>query len=284
MAEEMDMLEQLLQEHKYQLANIYLKNCFANNTSSKTEYERLVAFLFNMYDINIPINEKEQYVQEAEAATNIFSENMTLTNENLLYVSDMFSRIRKLRRRLQKEITMQKEIRLKRELQNNEQLLNKLFKAQYELTAKKTKEDFNQQLRDIQSLDQTLNFSLLTIEQKKRYEEMADLMQQTVESFLANEENNRIKLYNQLAIKSFKEANDLFKGDMSYYQSNFMNLRSLCENYLCIYDEKYLMNTTMMYFNIVYSEILTNLGTYEMKYYMTELSIITPKKSLDEVN
>lgn len=277
-------LERLLNEHKYQLTTIYLKNIFVKNTNNKEEYERLVEFLFDMCTVNIPINEKEMYLNEAEVATTIFSENMKLTDENLQYIASMFSRIRKLRRRLLKEITSLKEQRLQSDLKNNEQVLEQLFTAQYELTAtKKTKGEFNQQLRSIQMLDQALNFSLLTAEQKKRYEEMADLMQQTVESFLANEEHHRIKMYNQAAIKSFKKANELFRVDSSFYQANFNNLRSLCESYLCIYDEKYLMSTAMMYFNLVYSEILSNLGTDEMKYFMTELSIMTPKKSLDEV-
>ena len=277
-------LKLLLEEHKYRLANIYLKNRFSKNTSSKVEYDQLVDFLFNMCDINIPIHEKEQYINESEVATTIFSENMDVTYENLQYVSNKFSEIRKLRRRIQKEVTAIKEQRLEKELQNNAVLLDKLFSAQYILTVEsKSKEEFDQQLREIQALDKSLNFALLTVEQRKKYEEMADLMQQTVESFLAEEENQRIKIYNQAAIKSFKKALELFKSNISLYQANFNNLRSLCETYLCIYDEKYLTSTAMMYFNLVYSEILSNLGTDEMKYFMTELSIMTPKRNLDEV-
>ena len=94
--------------------------------------------------------------------------------------------------------------------------------------------------------------------------------------------NQRLKQYNLDAISDFQKAFETFKQNEDDYQSNFQLLRTLITDHLACYEEKYLMSAAMVYYNMVYGYILHTLATDIIKFFITELTITTKKKEIDE--
>ena len=77
--------------------------------------------------------------------------------------------------------------------------------------------------------------------------------------------------YNKEAIKSFKQALDLFNSDNVGFQENESSLIELAARYLFVFDLRKLYAETSIYYNI-YEQIFNNLSD-EGKFLLTERAL-----------
>lgn len=140
------------------------------------------------------------------------------------------------------------------------------------LRASKNRNEFNSVLEEVSALDEEFDKTNFVARQKSKYEQITSDCQKIVDQKLKEFDRLDNIEYNKKAVALYEKIFRLFSEpkNVTYYEGEILELFS--------YDSSRLTNETLIYYNHVYSFILSKLNENE-KLSLTKLAIIAEKKA-----
>ena len=212
------------------------------------------------------------YFQEAETILEIFGEKASLDEETL-------SCIEKSRAILDVELTSmidketgEYEKYIAEKVKENGVILQQFVELKDKIAKVKRQDEFNEILAQIEDFESRVDKENFTDEQERQYKELTDDYSTLISSAMQRISHNEEVRYNRSALKSFKEALDLFEANKKSFKVVDDNFKKQIGHKLFGFDSGRLFSETLSYYTMVYSKIFTELKDEE-QYKLAQLSI-----------
>ena len=140
----------------------------------------------------------------------------------------------------------------------NDSCLKKLFTLKDKLLGVKTKEEFDNTLKEIREVDLLIDKSSMSTEQNTAYDVLTREHTEIVSAKIRELEYKDNVAYNKKAANAFAKAFKEFTEHEDKYR-NQTQLFSLASTTLFAFDAGRLFNETLIYYNHVYSYIFSKL-------------------------
>lgn len=252
-------------------ADLILKNIFNKNITDIDVFNKYFEFKINVSSWDIDIPTRKIFLSEAEKALIYFSENVDLTEEIInkleIYRSCLCS-VKQQILDIEREL-YEKQLQERTEINLNE--LNSIVELRGKLKGKINKEEFDSILHELKSIESRFQVELLNEKQYKLYEELTKDITELVTSGIIEFERKELIKYNKKAIESYKLVYTNFTKDEKKYK-DISQLQMLCSTSLFGYDTSKLFNETNIYYNQIYTYILSKLSD-DLKYELTKLAV-----------
>lgn len=252
------------------------RNMVNKNPDNLEMLNEYVDFLLWLCDSLESLNEKKNYVSQAEATMVFFEENTTLTKDVLKKleriregISERWDGIQKLESRVCNEAI--EEIN-----KRNQDALKRLYDLKERVQHSDSQEILDKALVDISEVDRTIKHDYLSEEQQEHYGLLEKESTRIISEKIRQFERKKNIEYNQKAVDSFDSAFKEFKSNEGVYK-NQTKLFELVSSTLFAFDASRLFNETLVYYNHVYSYIFSKLGD-DGKYALTRFSIECERK------
>lgn len=212
-----------------------------------------------------------KYIQQAEAALTFFSENADMSEDVVHYIQTKEEDLIQVYSVIEEE-RKEKEIELLRaKIKANDDTLSSIKKFAGKLLEAGKKEELDNILEQIGKMDTEIEKEYLVERQQKEYQILTRQCSDSVSVKLKAFERKENVEYNLRAIEAYEKVFKYFKGNevISEHKEVVKNLFA--------FDAARLFNETLVYYNHVYSYILSKLNDEE-KFKLTKLAIVSEKK------
>lgn len=250
-----------------------LVNRHPENQEVFTAYFSFLCFLAE----NLPsVADRTHFAEQADVALAFYTENADLTRESVEAIGRDRSRITAIYEALdaakrEKAATEQATIE-----QHNSVCLKKLYAIKDAMQGAKTQTEFDQLLLQVGKLDEDLDKTSFTEEQKSAYQLLTKEHTDLISAKMRQLEYSANVAYNKKAADAFASAFQSFRKDENKYK-NQTQLFALASSTLFAYDASRLFNETLIYYNHVYSYIFSKLDD-DGKLVLTRFSIECERK------
>lgn len=226
---------------------------------------------------NLPaIEERKQFIGEANVALSFYEENAELTPEVIKQIETYRKRLGETAIEIDKIEREKAEAQIREIEEENTKQIKELYSIKQKLEKARTQKDFEKELQAVSLVDAKIKHDYLTEEQKVHYDQLSKLCTEVIsQKMRAFEYENNIA-YNKQAVAAFDKAFHSFKNDESRYK-NQSQLFGLVSATLFAYDAGRLFNETLIFYNHVYSYIFGKLDD-DGKFALTRYSIECERK------
>ena len=261
-----------MRERKISEALLVGQNIFNQNSGNTEIFEKYVEVLLDLAtDYHTPIAICRSYCDKAELAVEFYAENVEL-HEDLVYeIIHIKEHIYEIRMDLDARENEERKAFVKKKIEENDQILNVLQKLMQKLIQITQKEEFDKVLEQIQQLDEVLNKEYLVERQEKMYQQISGKCANLVDTKIQYFNHKNKAEYNLKALEAYEKAYKLLKN-----ADNIADSEEIIKN-LFIFDASKLFNETLVYYNHVYSYILSKMDD-KGKFNLTKLAIHCEKK------
>jgi hypothetical protein len=273
MRKEVKMLKKYITENKINEAIVVGTNLLNKVPGNKEVFNTYFNFLCDLAKKSpeISIDTRKRYVQRADVALALFSENVELTDDIMELILEYRKKLSEIADSINSEIDNDKEkFRMEREKDNNEavELLKKLIDK---LSNTSNKSEFDKILGQIGDIDNIIDKDFLTKKQSNEYDKLTVHCTDVVNKKLKDFERRENEVYNLRAVDAYEKVYNWFKNNDSPGNHN-----EVLRNFFA-YDASRLLNETLVYYNHVYSYVLSKLDD-NGKLLVTKLAIQSEKK------
>lgn len=229
------------------------QNMLNKNSGSREVFDKYFEYLIELVDSN---EKYRGYLQKAEMALSFYAENAELTEQTIEYILGRYNLIRNIRDNMIRKSCLDNEETLKL----IERLINRMGNTS-------EKDSFNNDLTRVEKMDMLLDKDNFTAEQQELYASISKKCATIVENRLRYFERKKNIEYNLQAVSSYEKVYQLFKGN------NCPNNHEQIMKEFFSYDASRLFNETLVYYNQVYSYILSKLNDKD-KFLLTKAAIL----------
>lgn len=249
------------------------RNLFNKNSSNAIVFNEYFDLLCSQaQSFANAIDERRQFISRAEVALAFFSENVDLNTEQVEKIKAYEAQLTTIVKKFNDEVDKQNAlVAAKTSKENNEKLalIEKLYKKLQKLS---NKQEFDKALEQIGGIDNIFDKNAFDTPQQERYAQLTKLCTEVINKKLATFERNENVNYNQQAIEAYKRVFDFFRAN----EYNNPNHKEIIKNFFA-FDASRLFNETLVYYNHVYSYILSKMNDDE-KFTLTKYAVISDRK------
>ena len=269
---DMNFFNKLNESGKYIDAYIVIKNYFNKNRSNETVFLAFVELGLKLASLDIAFGERKGYLNEVSNALAIYTDWADINQDSIVVINDVTKRIGVVYEKIIEDEKVYIQLLQKAEAEKNSDILRKLAEENEVLKKVTSQKEFDDKLRDITVLEESLNKDSFTKNQQISYDTLTKHYSETISQKMEELHNLELIKINEKAVKSFKKAFDLFTEQKTKYKTNESSLKNLVTSSLFAFDSRELFNETLVYYNHIYSMIFNEVSD-EMKYKLTEWSI-----------
>lgn len=222
------------------------------------------------------INERKNFIGQANVALSFYEENAELTPEVIDKISSYRSKMGEIAVMIDDEETAKANDGLRQIEIENGKLIKQLFSIKQKIASAKSKDDFDKNLQEISLIDARIEHDYLNEEQKVLYDQLNRECTDIISSKMRELEHISNVEYNKKAVEAYDSAFKKFRNDESKYK-NQTQLFALVSSTLFAFDAGRLFNETLIYYNHVYSYIFGKLDD-DGKLALTRYSIECERK------
>lgn len=222
------------------------------------------------------INERKNFIGQANVTLSFFEENAELTPEVIEKISSYRSKMGEIAIKIDDEETAKANDGLRQIELENGKLIKQLYSIKQKIASAKSKDDFDNNLQEISLIDARIEHDYLNEEQKVLYNQLNRECTDIISSKMQELEHVSNVEYNKKAVEAYDSAFKKFRNDESKYK-NKTQLFTLVSSTLFAFDASRLFNETLIYYNHVYSYIFGKLDD-DGKLAITRYSIECERK------
>lgn len=219
---------------------------------------------------------RRNYANQATVALSFYEENADLSDETIQQIGVCQARLNAILEKLQNEQEANMQRQRSETEQQNSSCIKELYGLKDAIRKAESQEAFDDALLKINAVDQRINQSALTQDQKQRYAQLTKEHTELINEKMLELEHRKNVTYNKEAVEAYSKAFKAFKDNESKYK-DFTQLRGLSTGTLFAFDASRLFNETLIYYNHVYSYIFSKLDD-DGKLALTKLSIECERK------
>jgi hypothetical protein len=270
--DQMSLFNEYFVKNEIWQANLLIKNIYNNNIGNLDVFQEFYEFSMKVANWNIDIPTRTMFLEQASSAVVFFSENAVLTKDVIDMIQVCQNEVDQLRGEITRIEHIQQDRRVKEAKEEQSEYLLELTDLKYALGRCRDQQDFNTLLEKIKIVEERINESLFSEQEKKLYEELTIDYPNVINQKINEFEKLKAKEYNKKAINDFNYVFNEFKKNEDRYKVSMIELKRLVKTRLFVYDAARLLNETLIYYNHVYSYIFGKLNE-ESKFRLTELAI-----------
>ena len=245
------------------------QNIFLKNKGNQEIFALYFDLLLYVADKNPKSAEK--YLEQAVNILSLFSENVDIDESQIQYVRECEAKLNSSVRKMEEYKEREHVTELKKIIENNDSILSLLKVIIKKLNSETERTNFDSLLAEMSARDLELDNTHFVERQRNEYEQLTKQAQQIIDFKLKEFERLANVKYNQEALASYEKIFKIFKdpANNGYHANQILEL--------FMYDASRLFNETLVYYNHVYSYVLSKLSDEE-KLSITKLAIIAEKK------
>lgn len=219
---------------------------------------------------------RQNYANQASVALSFYEENADLSTDMIQQITSCQERLNTILEKLQNEQETNLQIQRNKTEQQNSDCIKELYRLKDSIRKAESQEMFDDALLKINAIDQKIDQSALTQEQKQRYAQLTKEHTELINEKMLELEYRKNVDYNKEAVEAYSKAFKAFKDSENRYK-DFTQLRGLSSGTLFAFDASRLFNETLIYYNHVYSYIFSKLDD-DGKFALTKFSIESERK------
>lgn len=270
-----ELFYKLKAEGNFLDAYIVAKNNLSRNIDNVDCFSEFIELALELAMLNIVFEERKQYVAEANAALEMFSESVLINEDVLQIINNVRGKIGDVLQSILIAEAEFYEAGSKITYSENEKHLDELAVIYKQIENAKNQEEFDKVLKKVSDVENKLNKESFSGIQEETYEKLTQDYSQLIAKKM--EEINRLELleYNKKAIKCFNDVFTAFKKEPSRYKDESM-LKALMTTKFFSFDTSKLFNESLVFYNHVYSLVFQETSD-KLKYKLTEWALNTRK-------
>lgn len=222
------------------------------------------------------LNERKSFIGQANVTLSFYEENAELTPEIIERIATYRNRMGEIAVLIDDEENAKANDGLHQIKNENSNLIKQLYSIKQKIADSKTKEDFDENLKEISVIDDKIEHDYLDEEQKVLYDQLNRDCTDVISSKMRELEHISNVEYNRKAVEAYDAAFKKFRNNESKYK-NQTQLFSLVSSTLFAFDAGRLFNETLIFYNHVYSYIFGKLDD-DGKLALTRFSIECERK------
>ena len=266
------LFEQYIFQGMFSEALLAGQNLFNKNSGDKDIFEKYFDLLLTLADDNNKtIDERRGFLRQAVTVLAFFSENTEMDESIVKYIIDRKSKLDCASEHINTdEIELQKSI-IKKKIEDNDHVLVAVGELIRKLELVTDTTEFEKTIKQIGQADVSFEKEYFTERQQDRYDILTKRCSEIVDKKTRGLEHKRNIEYNMKAIEAYEKVFTLFKENE--IPENHMDIVKA----LFAFDASRLLNETLVYYNHVYSYILSKLDD-KGKFALTKYAIMSEKK------
>lgn len=246
------------------------QNMVNNNPGDSRYFEAYFNYLLLLTE-NKDIQTAKSFLEQAAGVLAFYSENAYLNKDSVEFILHKENELNKA-----SEVIMQRQEEINRkaveqEILYHDDALELLEKLLEKINACTNESDFNTYLNNMGTIDQSINRERLSTRQEAKYAALTQKSSSIVNAKLAHYNHMKNRDYNLRAIEAYEKVFIMFKSGKIEAEHKEI-LKSLFS-----FDPSKLYNETLVYYNHVYSYVLSKLSDEE-KFTLTQYAIMCEKK------
>lgn len=269
---QLNLFNKLKNENRINDANMVIKNLFNKFPGDEVIFKEFQNFNLIFAGLNIEMDIRQSFLDQALTANLFFSEHTDLTEELIDLINDYEDKIRKINNSFIERQQKEEEKYIKDINDSNKKFINELVDIRTKLSTADSREKLNIILKRIYDIEKALSSDYFTPSQQELYEGLTKDYGEIIGNKLKDMEKKELIEYNKKAVDDFEYVYRTFKKDEGRYKDSLVDLELLVKNRLFSYDSSKLLNESLIYFNQVYSYIFSKLDD-DGKFKITTLSL-----------
>lgn len=264
------LFENYKSQGKHHEATLIIQNLFNKNLENQEVFSAYFDLLMSLAkEDKIDFNDKEGFVKQADTILIFYSENANLTESIVDFIKEKEHQVLMFQEDLQKERQEIRKFELEKEIDRNDAILESIVILVNDIKNKSmSQQDFETMVGKISQLDQQIESNYMLERQKAHYEKITKTCSQVIEIKMSIFERERNKQYNLRALETYERIFQFFKGEGAY---NEQIMKEFFQ-----FDASRLFNETLVYYNHVFSFVLSKLDDHE-KFILTKAAIVVDK-------
>lgn len=254
----LSLFERLINENRISEAILVGQNMLNKNPGNKVIFDAYFSFLCKLAERLPALEERKQFVDQANVALAFFVENTDLDETTLEGIIVYQHRIEKLHQDINSILEAKLFDEKEKTKLKNDSNLKKLFSLKDKLLGAKTHDEFDTTLKEIGEVDLLIDKSSMNADQNSAYDMLTREHTEIVSSKMRELEYKDNIAYNKKAANAYALALKEFTDHKDRYK-NQTQLFSLASTTLFAFDAGRLFNETLIYYNHVYSYIFSKL-------------------------
>ena len=250
--------------------NLFNKN--PDNITIFNEYFNLLCLLAS--DASNSITDRRQYISQAEVCLAFFSENAELDKAAVEDIKIREKKLTTLVSAFNDEVDKQNAAMVKEAERLNDEKLTLLEKLVNKLQNTTEQKEFDKVVGQIGDIDNILGKDSLDKPRQERYTRLTQRCTGIIKEKMSAFEKQKNVDYNLRAIEAYQRTFNFFKTND--HENN--KHAEIMKNFFA-FDTSRLFNETLVYYNHVYSYILSKMNDDE-KFILTECAIISERKGV----
>jgi hypothetical protein len=234
------------------------RNMVNKEPGNSENVEAYVEFLFYLAEALPSLDERKEFVGQANVTISFFEENADLTEETISKIKEYRERLESIASKIDALEDERAADDLKKLEVENSRQIKELYTMKQKLANVKQQEDFDKILQEISLIDARIEHDYLTEEQKNHYDQLNRDCTETISAKMRELEYIKNVNYNKEAVDAYDKAFQNFKSDEAKYK-NQSQLFQLVSSTLFAFDAGRLFNETLIFYNHVYSYIFGKL-------------------------
>lgn len=254
----LSLFKKCVDEGKITEAIMVGQNMNNRTPGDKSLFIPYYSFLCNLAKSLPSLEERAQFLDQANVVLSFFVENTTLTESLIDEINVYQNELNAIRIDIQNAQEQREKAEEERIRKSNDAHLKRIYSLKDQLLNAESKEDFDKILKDIRDVDLLIDKSALTNKQNDVYDDLAKENTEIMSAKIRELEHKERVDYNKKAAEAFREAFKSFQANEEKYK-NQTQLFTLASKTLFAYDASKLFNETLIYYNHVYSYIFSKL-------------------------
>lgn len=222
------------------------------------------------------LKDRQSFANQASVALSFYEENADISTETVEQIEAYQARISTILENLQNDENANLHQQQIETEQQNSNCIKELYGLKDSIRRAESQEAFDAALLKISSVDQKIDQSALTSQQKKHYEQLTKEHTELINEKMRELQHKKDVSYNREAVEAYSKAFQAFRTNESKYK-DLTQLRGLSAKTLFAFDAARLFNETLIYYNHVYSYIFSKLDD-DGKFALTRFSIECERK------
>ena len=268
------LFEKYLYEGKFSEALLVGQNMFNKDSGNIEAFQKYAGTLLELAAANQTlIPTAKYYCYRAELAVDFFAENTALDESIVDIIMEIKERISNIRAELAaKEYAGRKAV-FREKAEENEKTLHVIQKLSPALSNATKKQELHKILEQIQQLDGVLEQEFFTEPQEQLYQQISRECAIITDAKIRYFNHKQNVDYNLKALEAYERVYRLLKE-----AENMEDCKEITRDFFA-FDTSRLFNETLVYYNHVYSYILSKMDD-RGKFHMTKLAIQCEKQNM----
>lgn len=252
------LFEKFINENRISEAILVGQNMLNKSPGDKAIFDAYFSFLCKLSETLPALEERKQFVDQANVALAFFMENANLDETTVEEIIVYQHRIEKLQQDINSILETKRLAEEEKIQRENDSNLKRLFALKDKLLGAKAKDEFDSTLKEIGEVDLLIDKASMNADQNTAYDTLTREHTEIVSSKMRELEYKDNVAYNKKAANAYAQAFKEFTGHEDKYK-NQTQLFSLASTTLFAFDASRLFNETLIYYNHVYSYIFSKL-------------------------